>query len=122
MDTNENNTTIYVKVIQHCMGGFNWECCICKTWFEEDHAAAYLMKVGNDPADPIGGDVHIGDICPACLKAGPKGAAARAHECARALEELAQAQDAIGHLVENIILDDWATVEELQKAGEANEL
>ncbi|MDQ3004162.1 MAG: hypothetical protein M3R47_02070 [Chloroflexota bacterium] len=116
MDTNDYST-VFVKVIQHCMGGFNWECCICRTWYEQDHAAAFLMRAGGH--DGIcESDVHIGDICPECLKAGPQGAAVRSQDCGRELEKLAKAQDEMGELVKNILLDDWATVEEVERAGQ----
>lgn len=88
----------------------DFPCLLCGASHEQDHVAASLVEYEDGQAEVLG------DVCPACLAAGPSGAAdgVRSHATrlrARAdwLEELADAVAGMG-------TDVWATPDELHEA------
>ena len=66
-------------------------CEVCGIRYEQPFPAVYLDYY--DIRDNYYTEVDVGDICPACLEAGPEGAAQRAREHAKRLREGADLLD-----------------------------
>ncbi len=95
-----------VRVWQHCMGGFDWPCVICGGSHEQDHVAATLMQ---------GDHEKIGDVCPACLDAGPVGAAQNMRNYAEALVQRAAELFQFSSEVSQIPVKEWATSKDVER-------
>ena len=104
-----------IKLREHPCYGFRVGCVICGQVFEQDGVAAMLMMPGADKR------LGIGDVCPECLDAGPKGAAERARGYAVYLRERAGKVDDLAVLLEDVPFSAWATskqVKDLEDEGD----
>ena len=107
MDT---TTRLKVQVWVHNTSA-EFPCVLCGDGHEQDLAAASLVKYGEG-----GRGEMLGDVCPACLAAGPSGAADRARSHAERLRARAEELERLAVAVERMALADWATPEALQEA------
>jgi len=86
----------------------NFPCELCGAEIEEENAAAIVFKDGE----------QIGDVCPDCLKARPRGAAQRMRDHAVRLRQKAEEIEKYASTVEVLPLEAWSTVDKVKAMTE----
>ena len=106
--------------------GHEFECVLCGQWYYRCEATVSLADDSEVLDDKDHNVVHHGDVkvrvgrdvCPVCVYLGPAKAADHTRDHAQRLREAASELDALALKVEGIT--DWATLEDLARAGLIN--
>ena len=104
---------LHLAFWNHCMSS-SFSCCLCGQWHEQNNTAAGLFQ----SAEHTGANA-LGDVCPDCLAAGAKGAAARMRGHANELRK--QADEVESNAAEIAVIQHWPSFAEFEHFAETYE-